>query len=360
MKHSPLHLQHVEAGARLVEFGGWQMPVQYNSILDEHRAVREGTGVFDISHMGNIVISGSGASAWINSMLSNDVTALTPGKGHYTFMLNESGGVIDDLLLYALGEDIFYMVLNAACLGEDLAWLHHHQPEGITLDNRSNATGSIALQGPRALEILSVALPDFTEVPKRNRIATHTFEGRELFVARTGYTGEDGVELFVDASKISALWSRLVANGALPCGLGARDLLRLEASLPLNGSDMRPDITPLQAGFERFVALDKPDGFIGRDALVAQHNAGIAQKLVAFTMQGKSPPPRAHYTVHLGEEQIGEVTSGIASPSLSTGIGFALIDSRHGEPGTHIDINIRNKRYPALVAKRPLYKRSSK
>lgn len=359
MKQSPLHSCHVEAAAHLTDFGGWELPVRYTSISAEHQAVREDCGLFDISHMGNVYFEGPLAARWLDHLLTNDVARLEPGQGQYTLMLNAQGGVCDDLILYRLSENKFYAVLNAAVLEQDLAWLEQNLPtEGVALEDCSANTAGMALQGPEALDLLARLLPD-GHIPPRHGIAESTFLGHPLTVVRTGYTGEDGVELFLPAAYGPQLWKLLSSeHAARPCGLGARDSLRLEAGLPLNGHELGPDISPLQAGLSRFVALDKPGGFIGQQALQQEKAQGPRRRLRAFRMEGKCPPPRSHYSVYDGDRRIGEVTSGLASPSLGYGIGFALLEADAAQLHRRVEIEIRQRRFPATLLPRPLYKRS--
>ncbi|MGF1450871.1 MAG: glycine cleavage system aminomethyltransferase GcvT [Opitutales bacterium] len=358
MKESPLHQAHLDRGGKLVEFGGWSMPVQFAGIRPEHEAVRSDAGVFDISHMGNVVVSGPKAEDFVQNVFANDTGKLAEGQGQYSFMLNENGGVIDDLIIYREAPDSFYVVLNAAVLDEDLGWLKQHLPsEGCDLDDESAATAGIALQGPNAEAVLRKVFSDLTP-PARNFLTTGTFNGAKCRIARTGYTGEDGFELFVSTEQGVALWEALIAAGPTPCGLGARDTLRLEAGLPLNGSDLGPDITPVQAGFKKFVALNKPVAFVGQGPLVTEVAEGPKRRLRAFKIEGKAPPPRAHYLVKVDGEQVGEVTSGILSPTLGLGMGYALVEAPHAAIGNTVDIEIRGKLYPATLVKRPIYRRT--
>lgn len=358
MKESPLHSAHVARQGKFVEFGGWSMPVQFAGIRSEHEAVRQRAGVFDISHMGNLAVTGAAAEPFLQHVFTNDLAKLAVGQGQYSFMLNEQGGVIDDLIVYREGAEAFFVVLNAAVLDGDLAWLRQHLPaQGCTLEDDSPDTAGIALQGPEAAVVLGRVFADLVH-PLRNFIVKSAFDNVPCRIARTGYTGEDGFELFIAASRGVALWEALLNAGAEPCGLGARDSLRLEAGLPLNGNDLRSDITPVQAGFKRFVALDKGAPFLGENPLVSEIAQGPVRRLRAFKMVGKAPPPRSHYSIKVNDELVGEVTSGIMAPTLGFGMGFALIDAAYAEIGNTVDIEIRGKRYPATLEKRPLYRRS--
>lgn len=357
--HTPLEAAHIELGAKMVPFGGWYMPVQYTSILDEHAAVRQQVGIFDISHMGQITIEGPSSETWLNRMLANNVAKLEPGQGQYSFLLNERGGVIDDLIIYREAADRFFAVVNASRIEQDFFWLAQHQPEDVALANESDLWAGLAVQGPLAAAVFARLIPDVA-LPARNGILRFTHAGQELVVCRTGYTGEDGYEFFSAASDGSAWLKAFVAAGAKPCGLGARDSLRLEMGYPLNGSDLSEDLTPLEAGLGFFVDLDKGD-FIGRDVLVAQKQAGLTRKLVGLQYLEKGAPPRAHYIVEASAgEVIGELSSGVLSPSLMTGIGMAYLPIEHSKLGTLVQIDVRGRKFPAKVVKKPFYKPAPK
>jgi aminomethyltransferase len=354
LKHSPLEAAHQALGARLVPFAGWNMPVQYSSIIDEHQAVRGACGIFDISHMGQFIVSGPGAEAWLNRMLTNNIAKLAPGHGQYTLMLNESGGVIDDLIAYRTGENDYFLVVNASMIDEDLAWISNHCPEGVTLRNESDLWAGMAIQGPLASEIFAKACPGET-LPVRNGIAT-TASG--AVICRTGYTGEDGFEFFCPAASGISWWDEFLTAGATPCGLGARDTLRLEMGYPLNGNDLSPERTPIEAGLGFFCDLEKGD-FIGRETLARQKAESPALKLTALQYSDKGPPPRSHYPVLSAEgEVIGELASGALSPSLMTGIGMAYLPASFSKPGTQLQIDVRSRLFPATVVKKPFYKKS--
>ena len=359
LKITPLHAEHVRLGAKMIGFGGWDMPVQYTGIMDEHRAVRTALGVFDISHMGQFFVRGRGAAAWLNTMLTNNVDRLAIGQGQYTLMLNEQGGVIDDLIIYRICDDDWLLVVNAAKLDEDLAWLQAHLAADATLDDQSAAYAGLAVQGPKAAEWFDTFVGGKFIAPARNGIVRMELGGVPLFIARTGYTGEDGFELFCPAANAVKVLGDILHAGAavgiVPCGLGARDTLRLEMCYPLNGNDLSPTHTPLEAGLGFFVDLEKP-AFIGREVLVRQKADGLTRRLAAFKMVGKTPPPRSHYSVWRGGEQIGETCSGGLSPSLGIGIGLAYLPLASATPGTELEIDVRGRRFPAVVEKKPLYR----
>jgi aminomethyltransferase len=376
-KKTPLYDQHVQLGAKMVPFAGWLMPVQYTSIVEEHQAVRNSVGVFDISHMGQFIVAATppsqkvadegAATTWLNGMLTNNVGKLDVAMGQYTFLLNHCGGIIDDLIVYRIDDPKYLLVVNAARADEDFAWLQNHLNERRSLDrapcnltSRSSDFGAVAIQGPRTMALFHALFGKDIELPARNHIADVPFNTTNVSVARTGYTGEDGIEVFFRANDAVKFWSAALERGRplgiKPCGLGARDTLRLEMCYPLNGSDLSPERNPIEAGLSFFVDLAKPD-FVGRDALLKTKEFGPREKLVPFQMKEKGPPPRPHYAVLRNGERIGEVTSGTLSPSLNWGIGMAYVSSAHAKIGTEIDIEIRGQKFPATVEKKPLYRK---
>jgi aminomethyltransferase len=348
-------------GAKMVPFAGWVMPVQYTSIVDEHQAVRNNVGVFDISHMGQFIVDGAGARDWLNSMLTNNIDKLDVGVGQYTFLLNDRGGIIDDLIVYQIEQQKYLLVVNAARADEDFAWLQNHCMKECSLTSRSADFGAVAIQGPQTVALFHALFAKNIELPARNHIVDVPFGTTNISIARTGYTGEDGIEVFFAAKDAVRFWSALLEHGKTlgikPCGLGARDTLRLEMCYPLNGSDLSPERNPIEAGLGFFVDLAKPE-FVGRDALLKTKESGPSERLVPFRMKEKGPPPRPHYTVFRDGERIGEVTSGTLSPSLNWGVGMAYVSSAHAKIGTEIDIEIRAQKFPATVEKKPLYRKS--
>ena len=331
------------------------MPVQYTSIMDEHAAVRTAAGIFDISHMGQFIASGPGALDWLNRMLANNVAKLAPGQGQYSFLLNEGGGVIDDLIVYRTGEETFFLVVNASMIEEDYFWMAKHQPEDVEFSNESALWAGMAVQGPDSAAVFAKACPG-RDLPPRNGIVRFPVEGGEAVVCRTGYTGEDGFEFFCTASEGEAWFGKFIACGAKACGLGARDSLRLEMCYPLNGSDLSPERTPIEAGLGFFVDLDKGD-FIGRETLAKQKAEGPAQRLVALEYTDKGAPPRSHYPVLDGSGQVvSELSSGVLSPSLGKGIGMAYVPAALAKPGTDLFVDVRGRQFPAKVVKKPFYK----
>jgi len=376
-KKTPLYDEHVRLGAKIVPFAGWLMPVQYSSIVEEHQTVRNNVGIFDISHMGQFIVDGAAGRQWLNRMLTNNVQKLATGAGQYTFLLNENGGIIDDLIVYRIASETFLLVVNAARADDDFAWLQDHLEVGhasglpdrtdrkrdacaTMLTSRSANFGAVAVQGPRTAALFDALFGKEIELPARNHIVDVPFGTTNVSVARTGYTGEDGIEVFSPASDAVKFWRAALERGKplgiKPCGLGARDTLRLEMCYPLNGSDLSPERNPIEAGLGFFVDLTKPD-FVGHDALLKTKQSGPAEKLVPFRMTKKGPPPRPQYAVFRNGEQIGEVTSGTLSPSLNWGIGMAYVSSAHAKIGAEIDIEIRGQKFPGTVEKKPLYRK---
>lgn len=344
----------------MVDFSGWAMPVQYRGILEEHRAVRERCGFFDISHMGEFFVEGPGASAWLNGLLTNDLNLLQVGQGQYTLMLNEAGGVIDDLIIYRAAEASFFLVVNAAKIEEDAAWLRKHLPNGedIIFRDESRDFVALAVQGPLAPEIYSRVFSG-RALPARNSLIEFSLPIGDGLIGVTGYTGEQGFEIFLRTTSREAaenLWRVFVDAGAEPCGLGARDTLRLEMCYPLNGSDLSPARTPLEAGLGFFVALEKGD-FVGRHALVEQKMTGMPSRLFALQVEGKAPPPRSHYPVLLEHRVIGETSSGALSPSLGLGIAMAYLPPSL-KVGDTVEIEVRGRQFPARIVKKPFYKKN--
>lgn len=349
LHHSPLEAVHLAHGARLVPFAGWMMPVQYSGITDEHLAVRNHAGVFDISHMGEFFVSGPGAMVWLNTLLTNDISLLKTGDGQYTLMLNERGGVIDDLIVYRTEPEQFLLVVNASKIEENAAWMTAHLPAdgSVAFEDQSRMWAALAVQGPAAPALLD-------HLPPRNGVKT----GGSVIICRTGYTGEDGFELLAPAEAGSAWFERFVQAGAKPCGLGARDTLRLEMCYPLNGNDLSPDRTPLEASLAPFVAMNKGH-FIGRDTLAAQKADGTHDRLVAIRLVEKGPPLRSHYTVFADGQPVGTLSSGGISPSLGFSIGMAFLPASHTAVGTKLEIDVRGKHHAAVVVKKPFYHKTA-
>ncbi|WP_058302081.1 glycine cleavage system aminomethyltransferase GcvT [Gorillibacterium timonense] len=366
LKQTPLYpLYSAVEGARCIDFGGWELPVQFSGIQAEHDAVRDRAGLFDVSHMGEVYVSGKDAEAYLQKLTVNDVTRLADGAAQYSLMCYPDGGTVDDLLVYKLNAEAFLLVLNASNLEKDIEWLTRHLEGDVTLNDQSDRTALLALQGPLAELILTklAAEPDRVRALKPFTFLAETeVAGVKLLLSRTGYTGEDGFELYVPAEQAGALWTRLLEvgepEGLVPVGLGARDTLRFEAGLALYGQELSATISPLEAGLARWVKLDKGD-FIGREALLRQKEQGVPRKLVGIEMIDRGIP-RSHYPLYAIGEPIGEVTTGTRSPSLKRDLGLALVKAEYAELGTEIEIEIRGKRLKAVVIAAPFYKRIRK
>ncbi len=339
----------------MVEFSGWEMPVQYTSILDEHRAVRTDVGMFDVSHMGEIEVAGPDSFSFLQRLLTNDLTRLKPGRAMYTLMTDERGGTLDDLLVYQLGDSRFMLVVNAANREADVAWLRDHMTGvNVTMTDRSDDVALVAVQGPRAVDRLA-QLGIEVDFLRAFSFTSARFQQGEVIASRTGYTGEDGFELYTDGDTACALFQALHDLGVKPCGLGARDTLRLEACLPLYGQELRRDVTPIEASLAPFVKFDKGD-FVGREALLAQSEAGPRRRLVGVEMADRAIP-RTGYKILQGERSVGEVTSGTMSPTLERPIGLALVETTSAAVGAALEVEIRGKRHAARVVPTPFYRR---
>lgn len=335
LRRTPLYERHAALGARLVPFAGWEMPVQYTSIVDEHRAVRTSAGVFDVSHMGQLALAGAGAHAYLQERLSNDLDRTGTGDAQYTLLTNERGGIVDDLIAYRRGEDDYLLVVNAANVEGDHAALA--EAEDVSAD-----WALLAVQGPEALARLGVEIEPFT-------FREDEVLGARCLVAGTGYTGERGCELGCSPDDAVPLWDAILAAGVTPCGLGARDTLRLEVCYPLHGNDIGPERTPIEAGLGWACALDKE--FTGVDVLRRQKEEGTAEKLAAFVMEEKGIPRHG-----MAIQEGGEVTSGTLSPMLEQGIGLGYVRSELAAPGTPVTIDLRGRPRGARIVKKPIYR----
>jgi aminomethyltransferase len=342
---TPLHDRHVALGAKLVPFAGWEMPVQYEGVIQEHRAVRTDAGVFDVSHMGELEVEGPRAHELLQGLLSNDLDRLGAGEAQYTLLTNERGGIVDDLIAYRLDPYRYLLVVNAANREADVGWLKEREISGSDVRDVSAEYALLAVQGPNAIAKLGLA-------PARQfTFAEETLDGVQCMVNRTGYTGEDGCEILCMSEDAGTLWDAILARGITPCGLGARDTLRLEASLPLHGNDITPDTDAISAGLGWTCALQAKD-FTGSDILRRVKEAGPERKLVSFVMEEKAIP--RHGMAIAGG---GEVTSGTHSPMLDVGIGMGYVPAAESSPGTELTIDVRGKERRARVVKRPIYKR---
>jgi aminomethyltransferase len=360
---TPLIDAHKALDARLIEFGGWLMPVQYGSIIEEHRAVRERAGLFDLSHMGELYVEGPDAGAALAAALVTDPPSLAIGRAHYSMICTPEGGIIDDLIVYRLAETSFLVVANAGNAGVVSDALAERLVKfKAVLDDRALATGLLAIQGPRSVDALQPHTDVDLDALRYYAIAEGTVAGIPALVARTGYTGEDGFEVFVDTAQTARLWDVLLdavrTHDGLPIGLGARDTLRLEAGMPLYGNELDLDTNPFEAGLGRVVKLVKPDDFVGRAALEKVARDGPSRRLVGLVVEGRGIA-RHGYPVLVGDRRSGVVTSGTQSPSLGMPIAMAYVAPGDAEPGTVVDVEIRDARVPARVVDLPFYKRKA-
>jgi aminomethyltransferase len=354
-KRTPLYERHLEQGAKLVPFAGWEMPVQYEGIREEHSAVRRHVGMFDVSHMGEVEVEGPGALRFLQRVLSNDVAKIAIGGAQYSCLCQEDGGVLDDLFVYRLGGDRYLIVTNAANHADDLDWLGRQSRElDVIVRDVADRYAMLAVQGPHARAVLGAALG--IELPPRLR-ASHVRIGRRPALAcGTGYTGEDGVELLIDPEVAAPIWEELLDAGIVPCGLGARDTLRLEVCFPLHGNELTPERNPIEAGLGW--CCKEETGFVGSEVIARARAEGTAEKLVAFKIEGQGIP-REGNPVMRGDEQVGVVTSGTFSPTLELGAGMAYVNAELAEVGTEVEIDVRGKRRPARIASTPLYAKRS-
>ena len=354
-KKTCLYDNHVALGALMSPFGGFIMPIQYSSIIDEHNAVRQHCGVFDVSHMGEVFVTGNDAEKFVNHIFTNDITNAPIGQIYYGMMLYPDGGTVDDLLVYKMGENNFFLVINAANIDKDIDWIMQNaNGYDVNIDHCSDRYGQLAVQGPEAEavveEVLGLACKELTFYTAK----TLMVDGEEIIVSRTGYTGEDGFEIYGSHEFIVKLWNLLMESGRCkPCGLGCRDTLRFEVGLPLYGDELSKDITPIMAGLGMFCKLNKEE-FIGKEALVEQKTNGFAKKLVGIELQDKAIP-RHGYAVLKDGKQIGEVTTGYHCISVDKSVCMALIDFEHSTLGTEVEVQIRKKVFPGVVVKKRFY-----
>ena len=354
-KRTCLYDKHVALGALISPFGGFDMPIQYSSIIDEHNAVRQACGVFDISHMGEVRVKGTDAERFVNHIFTNDITDAPIGKIFYGMMCYPNGGTVDDLLVYKMGEKDFFLVINAANIDKDVEWMQQHL-EGYEVDfeHQSDYYGQIAVQGPEAEtvveEVLGLACKELTFYT----VKTIDTAGETVIVSRTGYTGEDGFEIYGSHDFIRQCWDKLIESGRCkPCGLGCRDTLRFEVGLPLYGDELSADISPVMAGLSMFCKFDKPE-FIGRDALLKQKTEGVERRVIGIELEGRAVP-RHGYPVLAEGRQVGEVTTGYNSISTGKSVCMALVETAHAKLGTPLEIQIRKKTFPGIVVKKRFY-----
>lgn len=356
---TPLYQAHTAAGGRMVPFAGYLLPVQYPSgVIAEHMAVRTRCGLFDVSHMGEILLSGPDATANLNWLLTNDYTVMAPGQARYSPMCNLQGGVVDDLIVYKIRDDQYFIVVNASNKDKDFQWMNEHRIGQAELKDLSSQTAQLALQGPLAVSVLEKVMNP-ADIPGKyyTCLFNRSIQGINCMISRTGYTGEDGVEIYLAPDRAVDLWNLLLEagkeQGLIPCGLGARDTLRLEASMPLYGHEMDDEITPLEAGLGTFVKMNKPD-FIGRRAL--EEKGPVTRIRTGLKVTGRGIP-REHQAVYQGSRQVGVTTSGTHCPYLKAPVAMALIDLPFQEPGTALEVDVRGRRVPVETTAMPFYKR---
>ncbi len=361
IKKTCLHQCHVDLGAQMSPFGGFDMPIQYRGIVEEHNAVRNACGVFDVSHMGEVDVKGPDAEKFVNYIFTNDVTGAPAGQCFYGMMLHPSGGVVDDLLVYKRGANHFFLVINAANIDKDVDWiLSHREGFDVEIDHLSDSLGELAIQGPEAekvvTEVLGIECADLAFYTFKEL----TYKGKPIIISRTGYTGEDGFEIYCDHALTVEIWKTLLASGKVePCGLGCRDTLRFEVGLPLYGDELSDDITPVEAGLSMFVKLDK-DNFIGKEAIAKQKAEGPARKLVGLELLDRAIPRHGYEVLNENDEVVGEITTGYHAISVDKSIAMALIDAAYAKLDTPLKVRIRRKTFPAVVVKKKFYKKSYK
>ena len=360
MQTTCLHDKHIELGAKMSPFAGFDMPIEYSGIVEEHNAVRHACGIFDVSHMGEVLVTGPQAEEYVNHIFTNDVREMEPGKVQYGMMCHPTGGVVDDLLVYKMGAERFFLVINAANIDKDYAWIEQNaKGYDVTTENQSPRYGQVAIQGPEAEakveKLLGLKVADMVFYTSKE----DTLQGEPIIVSRTGYTGEDGFEIYASHEVTRWIWDVCVQSGkVLPCGLGCRDTLRFEVGLPLYGHELNDEITPVEAGLSMFCKLDKPE-FIGKDMLVEQKANGVKQRVVGIELKDKAIP-RNGYDVEVNGEKIGYVTTGYNTISTGKSVCMALIDARYGKLDTEVEIRIRKKVFPGVVVKKRFYQKSYK
>lgn len=354
-----LHDKHVKLGALMAPFGGFDMPIQYKGITEEHNAVRHEVGVFDVSHMGEVRVKGPDAYKFVSHIFVNDVTGAPDGQIFYGMMCREDGGTVDDLLVYKVHDDEYFLVINASNIDKDVKWImdNAHGFE-VVIENQSPYYGEVAVQGPKAEEVLSKIMGlDLTEIAFYN-FKTYQLEGEDVIVSRTGYTGEDGFEVYASHEFTARLWDKLMEAGVQPCGLGCRDTLRFEVGLPLYGDELTDEISPIEASLSMFVKLDKPE-FIGKEALAKQKAEGVKRRIVGIELEGNAVP-RHGYPVEVNGEQIGEITTGYKSISTGKSVAMAMVNKPYDKLGTEVEVRIRKKTFPAKVVKKRFYEKNYK
>ncbi len=361
IKKTCLHDKHVAMGAQMSPFGGFDMPIQYKGIVEEHNAVRNACGVFDVSHMGEVNISGPDAERYVNHIFTNDVTGAPAGKIFYGMMLNPEGGVVDDLLVYKRGDNNFFLVINASNIDKDMAWINGHADGyDIEIDPLSDDLGELAVQGPDSEKIMEEVLGIACKELEFYTFKESELDGKHILVSRTGYTGEDGFEIYSDHDTIRSLWDQLMDSGRVePCGLGCRDTLRFEVGLPLYGDELADDISPVEACLSMFVKLDKPE-FIGREVIARQKAEGAPRKLIGLELADRAIARHGYEVLNDADEVVGYVTTGYRGISVDKSIAAALVDTRYAVKDSELKVRIRRKVFPARVVAKKFYKKSYK
>ena len=361
IKKTCLHDKHVAMGAQMSPFGGFDMPIQYKGIVEEHNAVRNACGVFDVSHMGEVNISGPDAERYVNHIFTNDVTGAPAGKIFYGMMLNPEGGVVDDLLVYKRGDNNFFLVINASNIDKDMAWINGHADGyDIEIDPLSDDLGELAVQGPDSEKIMEEVLGIACKELEFYTFKESELDGKHILVSRTGYTGEDGFEIYSDHDTIRSLWDQLMDSGRVePCGLGCRDTLRFEVGLPLYGDELADDISPVEACLSMFVKLDKPE-FIGREVIARQKAEGAPRKLIGLELADRAIARHGYEVLNDADEVVRYVTTGYRGISVDKSIAAALVDTRYAVKDSELKVRIRRKVFPARVVAKKFYKKSYK
>lgn len=359
-KRTCLYDKHVALGALISPFGGFDMPIQYSNIVEEHNAVRQACGIFDVSHMGEVLVTGPESEKFVNYIFTNDISNAPDGKIFYGMMLHPTGGVVDDLLVYKMGDNRFFLVINAGNIDKDVAWIMENAKKfDVTVEHQSEYYGEVAVQGPNTEaiveEVLGIPCAEMTFYTCKEVECN----GETIIISRTGYTGEDGFELYGSHAFTNEVWDKLIASGRVtPCGLGCRDTLRFEVGLPLYGDELTDEITPLEAGLGMFVKLEKED-FVGKDAIAAQKAEGLKRKIIGIELKDKAIP-RHGYDVEVDGKVIGQVTTGYNSISTGKSVCMALIDAEYAKLGTEVAVRIRKRVFPGVVTKKRFYEKNYK
>lgn len=359
-KRTCLYDKHVALGALISPFGGFDMPIQYSNIVEEHNAVRQACGIFDVSHMGEVLVTGPDSEKFVNYIFTNDISNAPDGKIFYGMMLHPTGGVVDDLLVYKMGDNRFFLVINAGNIDKDVAWIMENAKNfDVTVEHQSEYYGEVAVQGPNTEaiveEVLGIPCAEMTFYTCKEVECN----GETIIISRTGYTGEDGFELYGSHAFTNEVWDKLIASGKVtPCGLGCRDTLRFEVGLPLYGDELTDEITPLEAGLGMFVKLEKED-FVGKDAIAAQKAEGLKRKIIGIELKDKAIP-RHGYDVEVDGKVIGQVTTGYNSISTGKSVCMALIDAEYAKLGTEVAVRIRKRVFPGVVTKKRFYEKNYK